>query len=226
MNKSILFIFIFLISLSKSSSAQTNYGLKSGKLVFGISMLGDQMSDQQKAMMPTESIMYFKDDKSRVEISMSMGTTIIISDNKTKKTTVLMDFMGNKIAMETDQTETKKEMEKNGKYKVELLDGSKEIAGYKCKKAKITQTHDGKEFSFDVWYTKEISANNASSNGIDGIDGCMLEFEIFQNGMRMKMTTKSITSQDVDASKFIIPDGYTKTTAEGLKSLMGGGRAK
>lgn len=223
MLKTFSLLTLALFSLFQFGSAQTHMGLKSGKIVFEISYKDPNMDENNKAMMPKESIMYFKDDKMRVEVSMAMGTTVIISDNVSQKSTVLMDFMGKKIAMETNQEQTKKEMEKSGKIKVEKLPGSKVIAGYTCKKAKITQTTNGKESSFDVWYTNEISAKNSYTNGFEGIDGCMLEFEIFQSGMQMKLTTKSISKEEVSSSMFIIPDGYTITTADGLKTLLGGG---
>ena len=226
MKKATFFLFLLLLSCFNSSFAQNQYGLESGKIIFEISYMDEGMDEQRKAMMPTESIMYFKGDKTRVEIAMAMGTTSIISNNATRKSTVLMDFMGNKIAMETTHDETKKEMEKSGKFKVEQLAGEKKIAGYNCKKAKITQTHNGEDFSFDVWYSNEIGTNNAIANGIEGIDGCMLEYEMFQNGTHMRMTTKSISKEVVSDSMFRIPDDYTLTTQEGLKTIMSGGRAK
>ncbi len=152
--------------------------------------MNDKLDAQTKAMMPTETVMYFKDKKSRVNMSMSMGTTSIISDDATKKSTVLMDFMGQKIAMESTYEDNKKEMKKSGDFTVEKLVGSKKIAGYNCKKAKVTQKQKGENFSFDVWYSDEIGVNNAGTNGFEGIDGCMLEYEMFQNGTHMKMTTK------------------------------------
>jgi hypothetical protein len=222
----LLFVLFFFFIQHPILFAQNQFGLKSGKIVYAISYSDDRMDESQKAMMPTESTMYFKGDKTRVEISMSIGSTKIITDNTKKKSTVLMDIMGNKMAMETSFDESKKEMEKAGKFKVEHLAGDKKIAGYNCKKAKITQTQKDKEYSFDVWYSNELGVNNAMAQGIDGIDGCMLEYEMNQNGVQMRMTTKSISKEDVKDSMFTVPDGYTMTTQESLKSLMGGGRGK
>ena len=226
MNKIFLISFIFLLSISQSNSGQNQALMNSGKIVFEINYLDKNIDPKRKSMMPSQSILYFKGDKTRMELNMAIGNTVIISNNSTKKSTVLMDIFGNKIAMETTQEDAKKEMEKAGKLKVEKIAGSKMVAGYNCKKAKITQTNNGKDSSFDVWYTNEISVNNAASSGINGIDGCMLEFQIFQNGMRMQMTTKSITKQVVSESSFNIPDGYTFTTPEAIKSFMGGGFGK
>ncbi|HNQ60984.1 MAG TPA: DUF4412 domain-containing protein [Bacteroidia bacterium] len=216
-------LFLFLCSVNYLH-AQNQYGLTSGKIVFEISYMDDRLDAQTKAMMPTETIMYFKNKKSRVNISMAMGSTSIISDDASKKSTVLMDFMGNKFAMESTYEDNKKEMSKSGEYTVEKLDGSKVIAGYNCKKAKVTQTHKGENISFDVWYSNEIGINNAGANGLEGIEGCMLEYELIQNGTHMKMSTKSISKEDVKDSMFTVPDGYTMTTPEALKSMMGGGR--
>jgi len=224
MKKATFLVLILFLSSLNHIQAQNQYGLTSGKIVFEISYMNDKLDAQTKAMMPTETVMYFKNKKSRVNISMAMGTTSIISDDGSKKSTVLMDFMGQKIAMESTYEDNKKEMKKSGDFTVEKLAGSKKIAGYNCKKAKVTQQQKGENFSFDIWYSDEIGVNNAGANGFEGIDGCMLEYEMFQNGTHMKMTTKSISKEDVKDSMFIIPDGYTMTTPKALKSLMGGGR--
>ncbi len=226
MKKITLLNFLLIFSMLKVEAADNPHGINSGKIVYEISYLEDGLDDETKAMLPVESVMYFKGDKTRIEMNMSMGSTTIISDNKLKKGTLLMDFMGNKIAMEINNEEVKKDKEGSGTFKVEKLSGEKKIAGYTCQKAKVTQTDAGKKVSFDVWYSKEIVANNAEANGLDGIDGCMLEYELLQNGNHIRMTTKSVTEMDVKDDLFKIPEGYTYTTKENLKSMMGGGGVK
>jgi GLPGLI family protein len=216
-------ILLFILSISAAFS-QVHPGLKSGKITFEIAYTDDKMDEDMKAFLPTESTLYFKGDRSRMETGMAMGKSITITDQSRKKSVVLMDFMGNKIAIESDLSKDSSQVKRDLNLHVEHLDGEKAIAGYNCKKARVTQKQEGKEYAFDVWYTDEIGSHNGLAYGLEEIKGCMLEFEIVQNAMQMRMTTKSIEKIDVNDDMFEIPQGYTLKSIDEMKSMMGGGR--
>src|ERR1051325_10433167 len=76
--------------------------LKEGKITFEISYPdAEDMSDQQLAMMPKETVVYFKGDKSRGETKMSYGTVTYFTDAKTKESIVCMDMMNRKTAIKS-----------------------------------------------------------------------------------------------------------------------------
>jgi GLPGLI family protein len=215
---------IFLIFISISSFAQDKKNISSGKIIFEITYPESQLDENTMAAMPSESVMLFKDDKVRVDVSMAMGKTTVISDNKTGNGTMLMDMMGNKIAMKIDKNEIVKQKGIAGKPKVELTNETKSIAGYNCKKAIVTINVNGSDKKFDAWFTNELRIKNSPSSQIEGIDGFLMEFYNNQNGMNMKMTAKSVEAMNVSDDSFIIPDGYQYKTMEELKSMGRGGR--
>src|SRR5258706_14217875 len=94
--KSFIFSIVAFISLYiQSAIAQEK--LKEGKLTFEISFPdAEDMNSQMLAMMPKDMTVYFKDGKSRGEMKMAFGTTVSLSDDKTKETIVCMDMMGKK----------------------------------------------------------------------------------------------------------------------------------
>jgi GLPGLI family protein len=205
-----------------AADAQTKFS--EGKIVFDITYPGTDLDQNMMAMMPTDATIYVKKDMSRMEMKMGMGSMVAISDAKSGTTTTLMDMMGQKIAMKITPDDLKKEKEKSGKPQVQITDETKDIAGYKCRKAIVTTTTDGKDkYTFNVWFTKDIEAKNSAKNQIEGIDGFMMEFETKQQGMTIKMTAQSVTPQPVDDSMFVIPDGYKQMTMDDMKK-MGGGR--
>jgi hypothetical protein len=51
-----------------------------------------------------------------------------------------------------------------------------------------------------------------------------MEYELTQQGMTMRMSVKSVTSEPVDDSNFTIPEGYKETTMEEFQKSMGGGK--
>ncbi len=193
--------------------------ISSGKVVFDISYPDMKLDDQTMASLPSESTMVFDKDMTKVEVSMFMGKTTIISNNKSGNGTMLMDMMGKKWAVEMNKSEIDKQKQEMGKSTVEKTRETKTIAGFNCSKAIVhVKTKDG-EMSSDVWYTNELKANNSSYSQIDGIDGFMLEFQTYQNGMGMKMTAKSVEAMEVASSEFEIPDGYEKMTLEDIQKM-------
>ena len=195
-----------------------------GKVLFEIS-LGKDVDPQVQQMMPKESVMYVKDGKTRVEMTMGMGMkNITLSDSKEKKAVVLMDMMGQKYAIKKDLTEDESASEAT---KVTVTKETKTIAGYKVTKAIIeTPVKDEKELAkMEVWFTKELALKSNYVAGASGkIDGAILEYNVNQKGISMKFTAKEVSKEKVDNAKFEIPDGYKVTTQEELMKSMGGGK--
>ena len=198
--------------------------LKEGKITFEITINNaEEMSDQMLAMMPSEMVVYFKEGRSRGEMEMMGGKVITITDGKTGETFSCMDIMGKKQAVKITKEDAEKEREKSGDYEVKITDETKDIAGYKCKKAIITFEKDEKESTAEVWYTNELEASNSEKYAWKGIDGYMMEFSVDQRAMGMKFTCTEVKKQPVNDDMFKIPDGYTVMTQEEMMKQYGGG---
>ena len=94
-------LFIAVVALD-ATSLKAQEKIAEGKAVFTLEFPTEGMDEQYKAMMPTESTIYFKDSKSRSETEMSMMTMVSIYDAKDNSMVMLMDMMGKKTAMKTD----------------------------------------------------------------------------------------------------------------------------
>ena len=200
-----------------------------GKVVYEMSYPGTELDANTMAMMPKETIIYIKNEKVRSEISMGgMGSSVSIVDNKTKTSTTLMDMMGQKIAFKATAEDVEKMKAKGASEpKVTLLNETKEIAGYKCKKAEIEMEDNKENVKMYVYYSNEITngSNNWSNPQYKGIDGFLMEYEIAKQGVKMRMSVKSVSKENVDDSKFAIPTGYTEMNQEQMMKAMGGGGA-
>lgn len=174
-----------------------------------------------EAMLPDEMVTIIKGEKSRLEQSMGMGmSSVTITDMKKGSGVLLMDMMGKKIAMEM----TKEELEKMDKKKAsqkkpefKYVDGSKEIAGYKCKKAIVSVEGAGE---MELYYTEDLPAG--ASKQYEGLKGFPLEYTIAQGPMKIKVTANSVKEEKVNAKLFEIPEGYDKMTFEEFQKEMGG----
>lgn len=174
-----------------------------------------------EAMLPDEMTTVIKGEKSRLEQSMGMGmTSVTITDMKKGSGVLLMDMMGKKIAMEMSKEEfekmdKKKASEKKPEFK--YTDETKEIAGYKCKKALIVMEGAGE---MEVFYSEELPSG--ANKQFEGLKGFPLEYKIAQGPMKIKVTATSVAQEKVSAKLFEIPDGYDKMSFEEFQKQMGG----
>lgn len=209
-----LFLVIFLLS------AATAFGQKSiseGKVVFEISYPDMELDNQMSAMLPTESTVYFKGGMSRTDIPMGMGmSSATIVNAKSGEMTQLMDMMGTKTAMKIQEDE-KSKSKNNVKFSYPA--GTKQIAGYTCKKAIVT-TSDS--VSFEIYYTDQITALSAANNEWKELKGFPMEYVLASGGFNMKMTAKSVSGEKVSDDLFKVPEDYKMMTQEEFRKMMGG----
>lgn len=193
-----------------------------GTITFGIEYvdLPDEMAAYE-SMMPKEMSYKFKDEMAKMIQPSAMGQSVIIHDGKADKTTILIDLMGSKYAMEAKNNTAKKD--ETVKPTVTLLDETKDIAGYKCQKAEVTMiADDGEEQKLTVYYTKELMVQNFGQTDIEGLDGYPLEYEMEKEGMIMKLTAKEVKKEKVSKAEFDIPKDYQTVTEEEFKAMFGG----
>ena len=213
-----------IAAMASFTAADAQKKLNEGKVVFEISYPGMQLDPQQAAMLPSESVTYVKNGKSRTEQKMGMGMNqVMITDAVAKTAVTLVDMMGNKTAIKTSKEDMEKEEAKAEKPTVKLLDETKEIAGYKCKKAEIT---DAKGNKTTLFYTKDIEAARGGKGPFAGIDGFPMEFEMKQPSMSIKLTATKVVEEKVDDVMFSVPSGYKEMTMEEYKKQMGGAMGK
>ena len=219
-----LFVLSAIASLSLFSSSFTgNTAGFEGKVHFDISVSGGQMPPEAMAMFAgSELTIFIKGMRSRSEMNMGFQNSITISDGKTNTAVSLMDVMGNKYMIKSDNS---KEEDKSADVTVKELDETKEIAGYKCKKAEITyKDKSGNPMVTTVFYSEDISNQmgyDKKNYQFKGIKGMPLEYEInADRGMKLKMTATSVTKESVPDSKFEIPSGYKETTPEEMQKDM------
>jgi GLPGLI family protein len=198
-----------------------------GIITYKISYPDMDLDPSAQAMMPKMMTFKIRENLGKTEIDIAgMMKQIQIIDGENKIVYSLMEMMGQKFYFEMTEEEIKKEMEEEKiKSSVEIVDETKEIAGYKCKKAIITVEQEGDENTFVVYFTKELGTKdlNFDNNVFKDIDGVMLEFEINEGNMSMKLEAVSVDKKNVPMSEFEIPEDYEKTTKEELREKLGGG---
>ena len=209
MKKTTVFIFLLLVSTLISSQKFE------GKITYSIDYELPEIMEAQRSMLPTEMITYCKKKSSRVEQKTTMGDQIVISNIENGESTILMNMMGQKMAIEVG-----KQNNKESTPSITYSNENKTIAGYKCKKATYTVFIEEQQdsISMDLYYTPEIPPiYNAQFKELKGLP---LEYTINTQGMTMTFEAKSVENTKLSKSLFEIPKDYEIMSLDAFKKMM------
>jgi hypothetical protein len=230
-------LFLSLLSLMTITAfAQTT--VTNGKI--------EMTMESDNGQMPAMNMTYYiKGDQVKVETGAEgMFEIATYQDNSKNKFTMTMNMMGMKKGFSATQEELAADNKKDSSAKpvVKYFDETKEIAGYKCKKAVVTVTNP-QTGSMDItlWYTPDlklpkitsaggsIGGGNAMDGIADAINGMALEtsFEVPQGGNMTIKATKVDLKADIKDEVFKVPSDFEiksyKEFKEEMKGMMGGG---
>lgn len=219
--KKLALLFAMTIVTSVMSFAQ----MEEGHIVYDIEMTSDDPDMAMAVMMFSGSKMnlYFGDNKARTDLDMgAMMSMSTVVDNETEEILILMGGMIGEKAVLTNSEEMEADQEEVEEPTVTLTKEKKEIAGYKCKKAIITDA-DGNEMEY--WYTEDIKTVTTDKKAaISKLPGLALQYAVDREGMMMSFTAKTVeTSLDKETIKeklsLEIPEGYEEMTYEEFTSM-------
>lgn len=189
--------------------------------VITYSITYDQLPAEMQGMeqmLPKSQKILVKGDKTRFEQTTQVSSTIVLSDIGTGTSTILIEAAGQKFKLSMSKEDVDKTIKQQGTPEINYVDGTKEVAGYLCKKAEVTM--DGLDEKAIFYYTEEIPP--ISMRGMENLQlkGMALEYKMSTNGMKMVMMVTDMQKQDISDEMFTVPDGYTEMTDQ-MKQMMG-----
>lgn len=223
MKKHSLLIVGLLVFFIQNANAQQ----KKGRVSYDIHFASDdpQTSAYIGQMEGSTLEIYFGEKGVRTEMYMGeFMTTINVMTEESDTSLTLLDGMMGKIAMKTTLDDLDDEQQLAiSEREVELIDESKEVMGYNCKKAIITTADDQESI---VWYTNEIVPDYRSGQYLyEEIPGVPLQMEASWGKMNMTMIAfeyKKKLKKPEELFSLDIPSGYTLRTAEEMKAMRQG----
>ena len=169
-------------------------------------------------MLPKNQTIWIKGSKSRYEQKMTQMSTIVISDADDGTSIILMELMGQKYKLAISQDDMDALIGSQTVPKITYVDGTKEIAGYLCKKAEVEM--DGFDGKAIFYYTEEIPPVQVKGMEALALRGMYMAYEATTQGMTISIEVETIDKSSVSDDKFIVPNGYTEMPAQ-MKSMMG-----
>ena len=190
-----------------------------GKIEYSISYkdLPPEMQ-QAEGMLPKNQSIWIKGSKNRFEQNMAQVSTVVISDSQAGTSVILMDMMGQKYKMDIAKEEMDAMIKGQSDPVITYVAGTKEIAGYTCKKAEVMM--DGFDEKAIFYYTEEIPPVQVKGMEALSLDGMFMAYEASTQGMTISIEVTNIDKGPVTDDKFIVPAGYSEMPAQ-IKSMMG-----
>lgn len=169
---------------------------------------------------PSEATLKFKDEKFIMEMStMGMFNTTIIGDLKAKTMAQTVKFMNIKQACVENENEIKSD-NKDYELKIEETKDTKKIAGYNCRKLKVTMVRDP-NITFDAWYTKDLGAENCNMlNPYHEVKGMLMDYRVKKMGLEMHFVAKSVKQNEIPESSFEIPASLKIISKDEMKKFF------
>ena len=212
-----LFIFTLLLAFNTVVFAQEaiSEGVVTTKQI--LSTDNEAMQAQLAMMGDIISTTYFKETKSRVEVSNPMsGDVVVIADAESLESLTLMDnpMMGKKFQLTTIDPNAVQ----FDNMKIEDGTETKTILGYECKEKILSYSENGNELKMIFFTTDKIRPvlNQQTIKYGEQIGGFPLYSKavVNQGGMMITVETEvtEVKAEKVDDSKFNMtpPEGYTE----------------
>jgi GLPGLI family protein len=216
------FILTLILALSVTYSLKAQ--LTEGHFTYTIEASSENPDMQMVTGMMQGSTLdiHFKDKITRSEMKMgSMMNIVTVSNENSGEILLLMSGMigKNAILMTTEEVEALSEGKPE--MNVELLDETKTIEGYLCKKAVLSDENGGESI---FWYTEEIEISKVGQTYLNKeVPGFPMQYDLNNNGLKMTMTVskfeKKIDKNTKSLFDMNIPEGYKTLTLEELEKM-------
>jgi len=215
MKKLLVLVIVFAISFVGYSQDK----LTEGTLVITQKMSSDneEMNSQLAMMGGTNTTTYFKDDKSRTEVSSQMtGDVIVVSDGATGQMITFMNnpMLGKKYmkgSIEDSQVDESKVSVKKGEE-------TKTILGYECQQYFLTTEIQGQPVEMELFTTDAIKAYSQQTSAFgNDLKGFPLYSVVNMSQMGMNI---SIVSEVTEINKEAVGDEkFSMTILEGYEEM-------
>lgn len=208
-------IYLFLLA-SISTIGQT---MTSGFIKYKMTSNNEQMAMMGDVFMTN----YFDANNVAIEIDMMSGMVVtkVFKNNKAPQDLKMtMNAMGQKYEVTGIDEKSSKGTDISDLENIVTVDvdkkTTKEIAGFKCYKAKVSYK-DGKTGEFYITENIKIATTVKDSK----LNGFPLEMKIVTPQGTVELNATEV-SKELPKNAFIVPEGYEKVTMEEFQQRMGG----
>lgn len=214
-----LFLTIFFIFSVLVGSIPALCQVNSGHVVYDVRFDSPGLSDEEKALLPTEAHIWFAPGKMKMQMSLGpgMGSDVLIRGDEVL---VLLDLMGNRMAIRNTRKELETLSAKSYVLTRNLVE-TRTIANQLCRKAIFTAAG---ESDMVVWYTDKIRLSGNWYFRLQGLDGFPFEFDYKTMDIGLRMVAREFDDATPPNSVFEPESDYKIMTQRELEQMLNGTR--
>ena len=204
-----LLLTLFFILLSLACTKKINKEkITYGRIEYNITYLNSDEFQFDKSLLPKKMILEFNEEYSINIIDGFMGMFRLgnITYFKNKKCTTYLKALNKNYIYYGNKFELMCCFNEMAEMEINYNNGEvKELAGFQCKKA--TVTFKNSDETFDIYYTEDIHLRNPNStNPYKGIDGILMEFNLYLGKYKMKFTASDFENTEITEKNFRVPN--------------------
>ena len=215
-------LFILLCICACKYVKETFIDISEGTIEYHLEYLNKDANFLIGNVYPDKLKYKFKNNNTRTELSAGGGifTTSVLAHYDNTTVDHMVKMINSKYVLHMDSALAKSSFEDISKIKYTFSDETKEIAGYKCKKAVISFKDNSKP-SFTIYYTNDIHIENANwCIPYDSINGVLMEYQIKINGIEMKLTASEVVKEKFEDDEFNVPKDYVNISKEEMDKII------
>lgn len=202
---------LLLFSCSESPlNKSTNEGINEGIIEYKLTYPNLDSSDIGLNLLPQKMTLKFKGDYYRVESEGGMGlfVTGYVTNTKTKKMDYFLKIISSKIASRFKPEGIKHLHRDFPSFRLEKLDSTRTICGYKCKGKRVIYYSNIVNDHF-IWYTNEIGITDPNwCAPFKDISGVMMSYQVQQSGLVVNFEAEKVYSDSIPDKEFHVPLEY------------------
>ena len=223
-SKAILSIVFGLLFSSCSAliEGSSDDDLEEGQIIYKISYPYVDSNDIGLNLLPKEMTLTFKGDHYKAESIGGMGLFAagFISDNKEKTMDYFMKVISSKYASRFTNKGVKRFHSNFPSYRLEKLDTTRNIAGMDCNATRVI-FYNNIVSDYIIWHTDQIKLKNSNwCSPFPTISGVLMEYQVQQEGLVLKMTANSVQRDSISPDYFKVPLDFKIVSNQTLTRKM------
>jgi GLPGLI family protein len=197
-------------------------GMTEGRIEFKITYEQEEVGGYSASLLPSKMTMEFRDNmvKNTIQGGMGFFNLVNVSDLNNYQYITYLKFIDKRYIFKGDKNEPPCCFGLMDGMDIEFTRQTKEIIGFKCKKAIASFPNGGIE-AFDIWYTEDLQLDKPNGNSpFQKIPGVLLEFNTIMGNANMHMVARNRNDARIPAKIFELPKNYTQVTKLEMETIL------
>ena len=213
----LFFILLFSFLSPSCGNKETAASLNEGVIEFESKAVDEK--HPLAMLIPGTATLKYKNEKFVMEMSTMGFKTCIYGDRNAKTMIQTIKFLDIKEACLEKEADIKKE--KDGyKLKIEETNETKQIAGFKCYKLKVTMV-DSPAVTFNAYYTKDLGMGDFNElTPYAAVKGVLMDYRAKRMGAEVRFLAKSVKNIAIEDNEFVIPTDVKFVSKEALEKTI------